>query len=606
MIDCIKILPDSIANQIAAGEVIQRPASVVKELVENAVDAQSKNITVNIKDAGKTLIQIIDDGSGMSETDARVAFERHSTSKISTAEDLFDIHTKGFRGEALASIASIAHVQLKTKRENDEIGTQISIKGSEFVSQNDVACKTGSVFSIKNLFFNVPARRRFLKSDSTELRHIIAEFKRIVIAHPEISFTLQHNNLTVYRLPAVKLKQRLIDLFENKINKQLISTSNKTSIVTIFGYIGKPEMAKKKTGEQFFFVNNRFMKSSYFNKAISLAYSNLLPNGVKPSYFIFFEIGTHLIDVNIHPTKTEINFEDSNSIFQILLTSIKNTLSKHNVVPSIDFDTDGYVEVPHDKKNTEFKIPEVEINPNYNPFDKEDTNKPLNYHEKISSYKKESNDLENWDNAFEIIKNKQTDFEDPKINPTVQTPNIMSLKNKYIVTTVKSGLMFIDQKRAHERILYDKFDLKIQTTFENSQHTLFPINVSFTTEELIIFNNIYNELLSIGFKFEKTDNLMYKITAIPTFIDASKAVAIIEDFIERTKQYEINIKSELKNKIIISLAKSAAINKNIQLNSIEMRALIDKLFATQSPNYTPDGKQIISILKYEEIQTKFE
>ncbi len=606
MIDQIKILPDNIANQIAAGEVIQRPASVIKELVENAVDAKSENITVNVKDAGKTLIQIIDNGSGMSETDARIAFERHSTSKISTTEDLFNIHTKGFRGEALASIASIAQVELKTKRESDEMGTQIEISGSEFVEQKDVVCKTGSTFSVKNLFFNVPARRRFLKADATELRHIIKEFIRITISHTEVAFSLHHNNTPVYNLPKGNLKQRLIDLFGNNISKQLVKISTETSIVKIYGFIGKPELAKKKTGEQFFFVNNRFMKSAYFNKAISLAYSNLLPKDAKPSYFIFFEISPKLIDINIHPTKTEINFEDGNSIFQILLTSVKSVLSKHNVVPSIDFDNEGFVEVKNTKNDINIpQQPEIDIDLDYNPFNESKENKTYNYHEKISSYKEQSNDLENWDKAFEIIRNKQTDFIPETENLEANNSNILGVKSKYIVTTVKSGIMFIDQKLAHERILYDDFYLKIQTTFENSQQTLFPIKINFSAEELIIFDKIYVELLSIGFKFIKIDNNNFEITGIPTFLEVSKSSEIIENFIEQTKHYKFDIQAEIKEKIVISLAKSAAISHSRQLNNMEMRGLIDKLFASQSPNYTADGRLIVSIMKFDEIENRF-
>jgi len=606
MVDRIKILPDNIANQIAAGEVIQRPASVVKELVENAVDAKSESITVNIKDAGKTLIQVIDNGMGMSDTDARIAFERHSTSKISTTEDLFNIHTKGFRGEALASIASIAQVELKTKRDSDEMGTEIEINGSEFISQKEVVCKTGSTFSVKNLFFNVPARRRFLKAEATELRHIINEFIRVATSHTEISFSLVHNGTPIYNLPKGNLKQRLIDLYGNNISKQLVRISNETSIVKIYGFVGKPELAKKKTGEQFFFVNNRFMKSAYFNKAINLAYSNLLPKDAKPSYFIFFEISPKLIDINIHPTKTEINFEDGNSIFQILLTSVKSVLSKHNVVPSIDFDNEGFVEVRSTKENLSFTPPEIEIDPDYNPFNEEPTEKKTyNYHQKISSYKEKSNDLENWDKAFEIIENKQANFMPETKNLESTNLNILGVKSKYIVTTVKSGIMFIDQKLAHERILYDDFYMKIQTTFENSQQNLYPTKINFTEEELVIFDKIYVELLSIGFKFIKIDNNNFEITGIPTFLDANKASEIIENFIEQTKHYKFDIQAEIKDKIVSSLAKSAAISHNRQLNNVEMRTLIDKLFASQSPNYTADGKLIISIMKFEEIEKRF-
>ena len=607
MPDKINILPDSIANQIAAGEVIQRPASVVKELVENAIDADSENITINIKDAGKTIIQVTDDGTGMSETDARMAFERHSTSKIKTTEDLFAIFTKGFRGEALASISSIAQTELKTKREEDEIGTQIIINGSKFISQENITCKTGSNFIIKNLFFNIPARRKFLKGNTTELKHIITEIQRIAIAHPNISIKLIHNNNIIYQLPASKLKQRIINVFDKNIAKQIIPINVDTNIIKIFGFIGKPELAKKKTGEQFFFVNNRFMRNAYFHKAISLAYDQLIPKQAKPSYFIFFEIEPNLIDINIHPTKTEINFEDANAIFQILMTSVKNTLAKHNVTPSIDFDTEGAVDMRILDKNKEIKIPKIEINPEYNPFENETNSyKSNSYNNKTSNFSNNNSNSKNWEQVYDIINNENNtnkEIIENKVN-TIKN-NIIIGRNKYIITTIKSGLMIIDKKRAHERILYENFYAKIQNNLNNSQQLLYPFTINLQVNELIIFDKINNELNSIGFKFEKIDTRTIKIHGIPSFLESNNAQEIFEEFIESSKHYNFEIKEKIKNQIAILLSKSASINRNKELNSFEMRKLIDELFACSSPNYTPKGKKIIFLLNYEEIDKMF-
>ena len=603
MIDKIKILPDAIANQIAAGEVIQRPASVVKELIENAIDADCETITINIKDAGKTLIQVIDDGSGMSETDARMAFERHSTSKISTTDDLFSIQTKGFRGEALASISSIAQVELKTKTNENDLGTHIIINGSEFVSQDDINCKTGCNFIVKNLFFNVPARRKFLKNDSTELKHIITEFQRVAIAHPDVAFELYHNQTIVYKLESSNLKQRLINIFAKSIGKQVIAINVNTNIIKIFGYIGKPELAKKKTGEQFFFVNNRFMKNFYFHKAITLAYNGLLQRGTKPSYFLFFEIAPDLIDINIHPTKTEINFEDANSIFQILMTSVKETLATHNVTPSIDFDTEGAVDMRLLDKNKIAKNPDIEFNPQYNPFDNENDAKsfviPKNY-----SVNKPKTD--NWEQIYDVIKNdtnKQENIlqDDEPLNKN----NFLNIKEKYIISPVKSGLMLIDQKRAHETILYEKFYTKIQNNFKTSQQTLYPININLNQTEALIFEKIADDLRDIGFNFEKINKTTYTIQGLPTFIENSSAKEVITKFIENTKYFDFDIKADIKKTLAIMLAKSSAINRNRKLDTAEMREIIDKLFACPSPNYTPEGKKIINIINYDEIDKLF-
>jgi DNA mismatch repair protein MutL len=610
MPDIIKILPDSVANQIAAGEVIQRPASVVKELVENSVDAGSTKITVNIKDAGKALIQVIDDGIGMSETDARIAFERHSTSKISSANDLFKIFTKGFRGEALASIASVAQIELITKPEDIELGTKIIIEGSEFISQETVNCPKGSNFIIKNLFFNVPARRKFLKGTSTEFNHIITEFQRIAIAHPEVSFNLYHNDKEVYILPQSNLKQRLINVFGKSVNQNLTALSSKTAITNIYGYIGKPELAKKQYGQQYLFVNNRFFKNTYFHKAITLGYEHILQPDTIPAYFIFFDIAPDLIDVNIHPTKTEINFQDANAIFQLIITGVKETLSKHNVMPAIDFDTNGMIEIPNFNKNVQTFAPKIEINEGYNPFEN-DKKSVFDYHQKISKKQYEKQNLSTWEKLYDQSENKQyieSDLflkngnSDSNQNSILQ---FFQIKNRYILTTVKSGLMIIDQKRAHERILFDNFYNKITNTKINSQQTLYPEKIDFNSEDLIVFEEIYEILLEIGFNFEKFSSNTYSITGIPSFLDNKEPIPVLYDLIADYKEFEQDIKEKIIEKIAFSFAKSSALNRDKILTNEEMLQIFDELFSSSNPNYTYNGKPIISMLSYDEIEKKF-
>jgi len=607
MPDIIKILPDSVANQIAAGEVIQRPASVVKELVENSVDAGSTKIIIKIKDAGKTYIQIIDNGKGMSETDARIAFERHSTSKISSANDLFSILTKGFRGEALASIASVSQVELHTKTEDAELGTNIIIEGSEFILQEEINCPTGSNFSVKNLFYNVPARRKFLKGESTEFTHILNEFYRIVIAHSDVAFYLYNNDKETFALPQSNLKQRLVNLFGKTIDKNLIAINSRTAIVNITGYIGKPEIAKKQYGQQFFFVNNRFFKNTYFNKAVMLGYDKILPHDAIPSYYLFFEISPELIDVNIHPTKTEINFQDANAIFQLIITCIKETLSKHNVMPSIDFDTIGSIEIPYHKKNEMAKFPKIEINENFNPFENEKKSN-FDYHHKLSSKQYENDNIKNWEDLYENKQNKESElFQNSGLNNDLHNiqPTFFQIKNRYILTTVKSGVMVIDQKRAHERILFDRYFNKITGTKLVSQKTLYPEKIDFNSEDLIAFEEIYEILIEIGFDFEKISSNTYNIVGIPSFLDTKEPAPLIYNFIANQQEYEVDIKEHILEKIAFTFSKSLAITGGKTLSNEEMRQLFDELFSSSNPNYTYDGKPIISMLSYEELEQRF-
>ena len=508
MADIIHLLPDSVANQIAAGEVIQRPASVIKELVENAIDAGASQIRINIKDAGRTLIQIIDNGSGMSDTDARMSFERHATSKIKSANDIFAIRTMGFRGEALASIAAIADVELRTKEHDKDLGTFIHISGSVIISQEPISCDNGTNFQIKNLFFNVPARRKFLKSNPAELKHIINEVQRVALANPEISITLHHNGSSIYELNGSNKRVRIVSMFGKSINQSLVPIDTETSLAKITGYIGQPQHAKKKMGEQFFFVNQRFMKHPYFHRAIMQAYEKILPPDAIPSYFIYFDINPADIDVNIHPTKTEIKFENESAIWQILHASVREALGKFNVVPSIDFDQAGSVDIPmplHDF--SEVTIPEIKVNPNYNPFETSTPTKNYSGGSSSSSYRPREQAVPgNWQSLYKGLE-KETHTSEIPIDEPVQfrmeeqqnTKISVQFKNKYILTPVKSGLMVIDQKRAHERILYERLMQVLESHEVASQQHLFPETFELNASDATLLTSILPDLRALGF-----------------------------------------------------------------------------------------------------------
>jgi len=614
MPDIIQLLPDSVANQIAAGEVIQRPASVVKELVENAVDAGATSITVNIKDAGKTLIQIIDNGCGMSETDARMSFERHATSKIKSANDLFAIRTMGFRGEALASIAAIATVELKTKRKEDEVGTAINISGSEVLSQEAVSCSNGTNFLIKNLFFNVPARRKFLKSDATEMSKIIAEFQKIVLANPSISFVLQNNNQEIYNLSAGNLRQRIVSVFGKNINQSLVSIDTETSLIKISGFIGKPEFARKTAGEQYFFVNDRFMKHPYFHKAVLLAYDKILPPDYTPSYFIYLDIDPSTIDINIHPTKTEIKFEDERAIWQILQAAVKESLGKFNIVPSLDFEVEAMLDIPTMSKNTDIEVPTIQINPEYNPFSTQ--SKPSTQNNNFSSFKKKP--VANWDTLYQSFeKESETTsgfmqsldtFESmmQQKEESVQTDrNIIQLKKKYILSPVKSGLMIIDQKRAHERILYERFMQSIERNDATSQKVLYPISIEFSAAEFALLVEISDDLRLLGFDIDVFGKNSVVVNGIPAKIETPDIKETIETLLEDYKNSQIDIKIKAKEQLAQSLAKISSINYGQPLTNEEMCDLIDNLFACNAPNYTADGKIVISTITSDELEKRF-
>ncbi len=606
MSDIIRLLPDSVANQIAAGEVIQRPASVIKELVENAIDAEAKHINVIVKDAGKTSIQVVDDGKGMSETDARLAFERHATSKIREAADLFALTTMGFRGEALASIAAVAQVELKTRMITEELGTLLSISGSKVENQEVTSCPSGSNFLVKNLFFNVPARRKFLKSNQTELSNILTEFERIVLVHPEVSFTLHHNEAELFNLPKTTLRQRLLDVFGRKLNQQLLSVEVETSLVKVSGFVGKPETARKKGAHQYFFVNGRYMRHPYFHKAVMDAYEHLIPVGEQISYFIFFEIDPANIDVNIHPTKTEIKFENEQAIWQILVAAIKESLGKFNAVPTIDFDTEGMLDIPVYENKASVAPPRTNYNPDFNPFKTSE-----------SSY---SRPQTQWENLYEGLEKVRTSYSEPEyLSIPDEEPSILNsessfmekssqhyqFKGRYILTSVKSGLMIIDQQRAHVRVLFDRYLSQIEKKQGASQGVLFPEVVQFPASEAVMLESIFDDLAAIGFELSNLGGGSYAINGVPTGTEGLNPVDLLRNMVHTTMEKGNDVKRDIQSAIALALAKSAAIVPGQVLSNEEMNNLVDSLFICEVPNYTPDGKTVLSVIPEADIDRLF-
>jgi DNA mismatch repair protein MutL len=601
MSDIIKLLPDSVANQIAAGEVIQRPASVVKELMENAVDAGGKNICVIIRDSGKTLIMVTDDGMGMSETDARLSFERHATSKISSANDLFAITTKGFRGEALASIAAVAMVELKTRKEEDDTGTLVVINGSRVEAQEPCSCPKGSAFTVRNLFFNIPARRKFLKSDNTEMRNIITEFHKVVLAHPGIKFTLHHNDNEVYNLIPGSRRQRIVGVFGKQINQDLITLDTDTSLVSLKGFIGKPETAKRFYGEQFFFVNNRFMKHPYFHKAVVEAYQKIVPADTIPSYFIFMETDPGSIDINIHPTKTEIKFEDERAIWQILMASVREALGRFNIAPSLDFDNEVLIDIP--VAGLSGKIPEqpvIEVDPFFNPFDSDEPvfSKPG----LIERFEREN--TANWEKLYT---KQEKENENPglpgKFGETER--KFFQVKGKYIICPVKSGLMLIDQKRAHERILYERYLDCISNHRKVSQTELFPVVLNISAADYSLLKEIEPELSSLGFMIRFRGENKITIKGRPADATANDPKEMLTILIDEYKNNQADPATGVKEKLAAAMAGASAIPYGKTLLQNEMEDLFDNLFACTAPNYSPRGKPVINIITIEDIDKKF-
>lgn len=617
MPDIIQLLPDSVANQIAAGEVIQRPASVVKELVENAIDAGASQIKINLKDAGRTLIQVSDNGCGMSDTDARMAFERHATSKIKDANDLFEIRTMGFRGEALASIAAIADVELHTCQHDQEIGTFIHINGSKVIKQEATSCACGTNFMVKNLFFNVPARRKFLKANSTELKHIITEVQRIALANSDISFSLIHNQQTIYELGQDNIRKRIGLLFGKNSTQNLIPVNTETSLVNITGYIGQPKHARKTFGEQFFFVNKRYMRHSFFHKAVMQAYEKILPPESIPSYFLFFEVKPENIDINIHPTKTEIKFESESAIWQMIRASVRESLGRYNVVPSIDFDQAGSIEIPLPPKNAgEIRPPEIEIDPTYNPFEEEKKftsipdfahtpvdNKKAQYWEKLyRDFAQEEEEEAPEELPIEEHINQEQSPLEIKHEEQHNSRTCFQFKNKYILTPVKSGLMVIDQKRAHERILFENFMAVIATNETVSQQQLFPHTFDLNPADAELLRSVLDDLKVLGFDIRDFGNNSFIINGTPGMLDNASPLEVIESLLEDIKSSATDLKEKAREKVAASLARASAISYGYAMKLEEINQLIDQLFACSTPNFSPSGKQVLTIMPIEHFE----
>ena len=621
MSDIIQLLPDSVANQIAAGEVIQRPASVVKELVENAIDAGASNINVIIVDAGRTSIQVIDDGKGMSETDARLSFERHATSKIRKADDLFSLHTMGFRGEALASIAAVAQIDLKTRMEGEDLGTQLTISGSRFVGQEPCACPVGSNFTVENLFFNVPARRKFLKSNTTELNNIITAFERIVLVYPQISFTLHSNGTELFNLRSCSYRQRIVEVFGKRLNQDLLPIGVDTSLCRIHGFVGKPESARKKVLQQYFFVNERYMKHAYFHKAVMTAFDRLIPQGEQIPYFLYFEVPAENIDVNIHPTKTEIKFENEQAIWQILLASVKEAVGKFNDVPSIDFDTEGKPDIPVFNPNGSTSAPKISFNQQYNPSKQSSQPQRTTNTESWESlyagldtntetpqtdlFGQEDTPIGNVDNGETIISSVAT-APDATAMIEDKSPTHYQYKGSYIMTAVKSGLMIINQHRAHVRILYEAYLRQLSEHKVHSQKVLFPEMVQFSVSDSVILDHILPEMTEMGFQLDNLGGGSYAVNGVPAGIEGLNAVTLITDMVAAAIESGTQVKEEIDHVLALSLARNAAIPQGQVLSNSEMESIVNELFACSNVNYTPSGTPIIAIMQQHDIEHLFD
>ena len=602
MSDIIQLLPDHVANQIAAGEVVQRPASVVKELLENAIDAGATNIKLLLKDAGKTLIQVIDDGKGMSTTDARMSFERHATSKIQKAEDLFNLSTKGFRGEALASIAAIAHVELKTKPVNEELGTSIKIEGSKIISQDFISTGEGTSLAVKNLFYNIPARRNFLKSDTVETRHIIDEFQRVALAHADISFLLHHNNNEVYHLKSGNLRQRIVAVFGTKMNEKLVPIDEKTDIVTIQGFVAKPEFSKRKRGEQFFFVNDRFIKSSYLNHAVVNAFDGLLEQGAHPSYFLYLTVPANTIDINIHPTKTEIKFDNEKALYAMLRATVKHSLGQYNVAPVLDFNRDAGLDTPYHFKggNASGSVPKISVDPDFNPF-KEEQQKAINF-----PFKREK-ETQSWESLYTSVnttdaQQNESLFEHQQEEKTQKT---FQIQRKYVLSLIKSGVVLINQSLAHQRVLYEEFLESITIREANSQQLLFPVKISFSSAEIEMIYTIRIELENAGFSFDQFTKDSVTIKGIPVSVTESKITIILEALLNDINLELPDASFSHFDVMAKSFAKTLSIKTGTLLSEKEQESLVNNLFSCKEPTISPFGKATFKTLTLNQIDNLF-
>lgn len=607
MSDVIQLLPDSVANQIAAGEVIQRPASVIKELVENAIDADAKRIDVVVVDAGRTSIQVIDDGRGMSETDARLAFERHATSKIRKADDLFALSTMGFRGEALASIAAVAQVKLKTRMSESEVGTELVISASKVVQQQPISCPVGSNFIVDNLFFNVPARRKFLKTNTTELNNILTAYERITLVYPDIAFTLHSNGTELINLRPGSLRQRIVDVFGKRLNQVLLPVEVDTSLCRIKGFVGKPESAKKKGAHQFFFVNGRYMKHPYFHKAIMNAFDRLVAVGMQVPYFIYFDVNPSDIDVNIHPTKTEIKFENEQPIWQILSAAVNDAIGKFCEIPSIDFDTEGKPDIPlFDPQHETYAPPQPQYNASYNPF-------------KTHSEARQPAVPDRWEDLYNGLGDddpvpsrpeatqQSFDFSEPIMSEANSDFSERSLahyqyKGHYIMTAVKSGLMIVDQQRADMRIRFERYMKQMETHISPSQQVLFPEVVQFPASLAVLLNKVLPEINNMGFELTDLGQNSYSINGVPAGLEGIDCKALLVSMLDDAADNVSSSTDALRRSLALTMARAAAIPVGQVLSNVEMESLINELFTCSNVNYTPDGKAIICILPQREIE----
>lgn len=656
MNDIIQLLPDSVANQIAAGEVIQRPASVIKELVENSIDAGATLINVVCVDSGRTSIQVTDNGKGMSETDARLSFERHATSKIRQADDLFNLHTMGFRGEALASIAAVAQVELRTRRPDDDLGTALTIAGSRFVSQEPVQCPVGCNFTISNLFYNVPVRRKFLKSNTTELNNIVTAFERIALVYPDVAFTLYNNQTELYNLKAGGLRQRIVDVIGKKINQHLLPIDIDTTMCKISGFVGKPESARKKGARQFFFVNGRYMKHPYFHKAIMTAYERLVPEGEQIPYFIYFTVNPTDIDVNIHPTKTEIKFENEQTVWQILTAAVRDAVGMFNDVTAIEFDTEGQPDIPAlgAMPQADISAPKVQYNPAYNPFNEPSAQRssaaPDNWeqlYEGLSSAHSRQQSAPSLfgnntggviqsrsnvankpfaDNGIVLSKgfskpdglnaesagfntlSADTDMLSASTEPSPleeKSPTHYQYKGRYIMTSVKSGLMIIDQYRAHTRVLYEGYIEQMQKRRPSSQKPLFPDTIHFSASDKVVVEAVMPELQNIGFELTPNEEGDYKITAVPSGLDGLDYVALVQDLVASAREKTTSAIDDINHSIALELARNAAVTYGQVLTNAEMENIVNSLFACSNFSYTPDGKKILTMLRQTDLEQLF-
>ena len=642
MEDIIHLLPDSVANQIAAGEVVQRPSSIIKEMMENSIDAGAKNVKVLVTDGGKTNVQVIDDGKGMSETDARLSFERHATSKIRNASDLFSLTTMGFRGEALASIAAVAQVELKTRRREDELGTMIQIAGSKIEAQEPVACPAGSNFSVQNLFFNVPARRKFLKSNQTELTNVVADFQRIVLVHPEISFSLYNNGVEMYHLPEASLRQRILDVFGKKINADLLPVEVETSLVSISGYVGKPESSKKKGTHQYFFVNGRYMRHPYFHSAVMKAYENLVPVGEHVSYFIYFAVNASTIDVNVHPTKTEIKFDNEQPIWQVLSAAVRETIGKFCQVPMIDFDVEGKPDIPVMGVTTSIPHQPKLAPTTYNPFkngtgsnlteedDQDFGNGNAQLSDRLSSSYNHSNGSYDRSNGWEKLYDRYStsgwkDFEEKEEEKnlqgsiwnntavetgTAQMPFDVSVqkfqyKGRYIILPSTNGIMVVNQHRAHVRVLFDQNMQSINSGNRPSQKELFPIVVQFEKMDNVVLENLMEDISSLGFDLSNLGGGSYSVNGIPSGLEGIDISTLLHDMIVSAKERTNDIRHDAQEALALTMAENAAIVYGQVLSTVEMEQLLQDLFATKTPARTPDGKLIYTIIEDKTLNSLF-